>query len=227
MTSKKLPALQFYVGDWRKDPGVQALDYESRGIWFEMLCLMHESEERGKLLLNGKPMPVEALSQSLGLTVENTQQVVKKLIAYGVCGYNETSKMIYNKRMVKDEEHRKDLSKWGKMGADKKKNMRHEIAYPEAPPIATHQAIPTASADENNKPPHKPKGGSSVSVSSSISTTVLKDTAPDEMIKNLLEVLEELELYRDGLMGGYRGGFGVCYFVPHVFLLIRTHFSPF
>jgi hypothetical protein len=50
----KLPAFQFYPADWRKDPGVQSLPYFERGIWFEILCLMHESEQRGKLILNGR-----------------------------------------------------------------------------------------------------------------------------------------------------------------------------
>ena len=63
----KLPSWQFYPGDWRKDPGVQALNYEERGIWFEVLLLMYESEERGKLLLNGNPMPMDRLARLLGL----------------------------------------------------------------------------------------------------------------------------------------------------------------
>jgi hypothetical protein len=40
----KLPALQWYPADWRKDPGVQALSLHDRMVWFEMLMLMHESE---------------------------------------------------------------------------------------------------------------------------------------------------------------------------------------
>ena len=59
----KCPSLQWYPGDWRKDPGVQALDYESRGVWFEILMLMFESSTRGKLMLNGNPMPDEALAR--------------------------------------------------------------------------------------------------------------------------------------------------------------------
>ena len=31
----KLPAIQFYSGDWHKDQGVQALDLAQRGAWFE------------------------------------------------------------------------------------------------------------------------------------------------------------------------------------------------
>ena len=50
---KKLPAMQFYPGDWRKDIGVQSLSFHDRGVWFEMLMLMHGSERRGVLVLNG------------------------------------------------------------------------------------------------------------------------------------------------------------------------------
>ena len=61
----KLPALQFYPGDWRKDVGVQSLTYHDRGVWFEILMLMHESEPRGMLLLNGRPVTDEALGRLL------------------------------------------------------------------------------------------------------------------------------------------------------------------
>ena len=38
MTKKDdLPAMMFYVGDWLKAPDIQCLDYETKGIWFEML----------------------------------------------------------------------------------------------------------------------------------------------------------------------------------------------
>src|SRR3990167_798079 len=69
-----LPAWQFYPGDWRKDSGVQALDYETRGIWFEILLLMHENQPPGKLTLNGQPMPDDALARILGLEVAKLQQ---------------------------------------------------------------------------------------------------------------------------------------------------------
>ena len=63
----KLPSFQFYPGDWRKDPGVQSLGYFEQGVWWEIIGLMHESDRRGVLLLNGKAMPDEALARLLGL----------------------------------------------------------------------------------------------------------------------------------------------------------------
>ena len=116
--STKLPALQFYTGDWRKDPGVQSLDFYERGVWFEILCIMHESEHRGKLMLNGRRMPDEALARLLGLDNQKCNQIVSKLIEYGVARVEDTTGIIFNKRMVRDEELRQIRKKCGEKGGN-------------------------------------------------------------------------------------------------------------
>ena len=100
----KLPALQFYPGDWRKDPGVQSLTYEERGIWIEILFLMHESDQRGKLLLNGKPISDERLSQLLHLDKQKITSVISTLLELGVASKCGQTGAMMNRRMVRDEE---------------------------------------------------------------------------------------------------------------------------
>lgn len=114
----KLPSMQFYPGDWRKDPGVQALTYEERGVWFEMLLIMFESSERGFLVLNGQKMPDEALARMLGLLNQQVNQIVSKLIAYGVAKVEDGTGIIFCSRMVKDEVLRKTRSNSGKLGGN-------------------------------------------------------------------------------------------------------------
>lgn len=99
----KMPALQFYPGDWRKDLAVQALGYHDRGVWFEMLCLMHESDERGVMLLNGAPMAEEVIARLLGLDNQTFNQTLSNLITYGVAKRRATDNAIFSKRMVEDE----------------------------------------------------------------------------------------------------------------------------
>jgi len=111
----KLPALQFYVGDWRKDPGVQALDYESRGVWLEILCFMHESEERGRLLLNGIAMPTIALARNLGIPEADLKQTLSKIEAYGVASRDDAG-VLYCRRMVRDEDLRRKKAEAGRLG---------------------------------------------------------------------------------------------------------------
>ena len=155
--SPKLPALQFYVGDWRKDPGIQGLDYESRGVWLEILLMMHESEDRGKLLLCGKAMPIEALAQNLGLDPSKAEQVVSKLEAYGVASRDEDTGALINRRMVREEAKRQAKVKAGRLGG----------LAPGQPP---GEANPEATDKQSGStPPSRTEanGGSSVSVSSS------------------------------------------------------------
>ena len=99
----KLPAIQFYPGDWRKDPGVQALSFHDRGVWFEIILLMHESDERGKLLLNGKPMPEQALARLLGLDNQNLTNTLTTLLDFGVASRCEETGAIMCRRMLRDE----------------------------------------------------------------------------------------------------------------------------
>lgn len=115
--SNKLPAFQFYPGDWRKDSGIQSLSFHDRGVWFEILCLMHESEQRGKLTLNGRPMPEEALARLLGLDKQNLTKALATLIDYGVASRDENGALI-NRRMVRDENLRKIRQEAGKMGGN-------------------------------------------------------------------------------------------------------------
>ncbi|MFL6676116.1 MAG: conserved phage C-terminal domain-containing protein [Massilia sp.] len=114
----KMPALQFYPADWRKDLAVQALGYFDRGVWFEMLCLMHESSERGVLLLNGTPMAEEVVARVLGLDNQTFNLTLTTLLTYGVARRRESDGAIFNKRMVEDEKLCEKRRKAGKMGGN-------------------------------------------------------------------------------------------------------------
>lgn len=116
--SSKLPAFQFYPGDWRKDPGVQALTYEERGVWIEMLCLMHESEVRGKLMLGGKPYPVDRLAKLLGLSASYLEVIITSLITLNVASRCPETGALINRRMVRDTEISQVRSTTGKRGGN-------------------------------------------------------------------------------------------------------------
>jgi hypothetical protein len=114
----KLPAFQFYPGDWRKDPGLQSLSYHDRGVWMEILCIMFESEQRGKLMLNGKAMPQEALARLLGLDNQILTTTLTTLLTYGVASVDEETGAITCRRMIRDENIRKVRTEAGKKGGN-------------------------------------------------------------------------------------------------------------
>lgn len=114
----KTPSMQFYPADWRKDPGVQALDYFDRGVWFEILCIMFESEPRGKLVLNGQRMPEKALARLLGLDNQILTTTLTRLLQYGVAKVESDTGIIYNRRMVEDERIRQIRRDCGSLGGN-------------------------------------------------------------------------------------------------------------
>jgi hypothetical protein len=156
MSRHNLPALQFYPGDWRKAPDVQSLNYHDRGMWFEMLLLMHESEERGKLMLNGAAMPEDALANVLGVDKQELKTCLSTLLTYGVASLDEETGVIFCRRMVRDESVRQQKIKAGKMGGN-------PVLLKHAP-----KQTPTTGV--------KQKRGSS----SSVSTSVITPTGGDQ-----------------------------------------------
>ena len=114
----KLPAIQFYPGDWHKDQGVQALDLLQRGAWFELLLMMHDSDERGVLLVNGAPMPDAVIARRLGLDNQSANQILTTLLTYGVASRRDTDGALFCRRMVKDERLRQVRTAAGKKGGN-------------------------------------------------------------------------------------------------------------
>lgn len=154
----KLPSFQFYPGDWRKDAGVQALDYHDRGVWHEILCLMHECEERGKLVLNGQPMPEDALSRLLGLDKQILSKTVSTLLTYGVASLESDTGILICRRMVRDEHIRQIRSKAGKMGGNPglvKQNTKQipTTGVKQIPTPSSSSSVSSSSSD------HSPKNG--------------------------------------------------------------------
>lgn len=45
--AEKLPFIQLFTGDWLKDPCVRMLSTSARGIWWDLICIMHESGRSG------------------------------------------------------------------------------------------------------------------------------------------------------------------------------------
>ena len=114
----KLPAFQFYPGDWRKDPAVQSLSYAERGIWIEMLCLMHESNQPGKLMIGGMPYPEDRLARTLGLMPEVMAEVIHNLITLGVATRCPDTNSLMSPRMVRDRESIQKRADCGKLGGN-------------------------------------------------------------------------------------------------------------
>ena len=101
--TRKLPWMKFYPADWRADPALRMCSLAARGLWMEMLSIMHEADPRGSLLINGKPIGTKQLASLCGATLRETTAFLNELDAAGVFSRAEDG-TIFSRRMKRDDE---------------------------------------------------------------------------------------------------------------------------
>lgn len=152
----KLPAFQFYPGDWLKDPALRSVSLAGRGLWMDILCLMFEAVPRGHLVLNGKPVSVEQLARMVGSTAEEVTRLMEELLNAGVALVTDRG-CIYSRRMVRDEEIRGIRRRCGSMGGN--------------PTLVNQKQVCLTKVKPNDEPKQKQRGKQNPTPSSSSSTS--------------------------------------------------------
>jgi hypothetical protein len=113
----KNPWVKFYPSDWRSDPRLRMCTVAARGLWIEMLCLMHEANPYGHLLIEGKAPNDTQLAMLAGIQTEQVTNLLGELESAGV--FSRSSKgVIYSRRMVRDEKRAKNAQKNGRNGGN-------------------------------------------------------------------------------------------------------------
>ncbi len=95
------PWFKFFPADWRGEATLRACSLAARGLWMEMLCLMHEAEPRGHLLLNGRPVTDAQLAAIAGVPLEIAQACLGELESAGTFSRTRAG-VIYSRRMRAD-----------------------------------------------------------------------------------------------------------------------------
>jgi hypothetical protein len=98
--------MQFYVGDWLKDPAVRACSLAARGLWTDLLCLMWESPERGVLKTGEQAWGVQEIASAVGADVTLVAKLMAELKGKGVTSARAGDGSLYSRRMVRDEAER-------------------------------------------------------------------------------------------------------------------------
>lgn len=101
----KRPSFQFYPGDWMNDPALRMCSLAARGLWADMLAIMHDCVPYGHLAVNGKGILPGILARRVGASIDETEGLLAELRDHGVYSVSEEG-WIYSKRMVRDERNR-------------------------------------------------------------------------------------------------------------------------
>jgi hypothetical protein len=113
----KRPAFQFYPADWRKDPALSSCSLAARGLWIELLCVAHESDDYGHLTVNGNAMTDVQIARSVGEAVGVVKRLLTELEHAGVFS-RDVNGAIFSRRMERDERIRSTRAECGKMGGN-------------------------------------------------------------------------------------------------------------
>ncbi len=154
----KRPAFQFYPADWRNDAGLKLCSLSARGLWIEMICIMHAAEPYGRLCAAGRPLDTRDLSKLVGESERDVKKWLDELVRNNVCSSEEGA--IISRRMVRDESLRERRaaggeagSEFGHLGAEhgKKGGRPRKETGDKKPPLNPPPSSSSSSSSSNNE----------------------------------------------------------------------------
>jgi hypothetical protein len=109
--------MKFYPQDWRADEKLRLCSLAARGLWIEMLALMHRSERYGQLLISGRVPTDGQLAVQVGASPDEVIAMLAELSDAGVFS-RAASGAIYSRRMTRDHKKAENARKNGKKGGN-------------------------------------------------------------------------------------------------------------
>ncbi|QDP58340.1 MAG: hypothetical protein Unbinned664contig1000_21 [Prokaryotic dsDNA virus sp.] len=117
MSTSSFPYMKFYTSDWMSDPKLRICSIAARGLWMEMLCIMHEADPRGYLIVNNQPVTSRQLAILSGVLLDEVEDLISELETAGVFSRDREGR-IYSRRILRDEKKAKIARKNGKKGGN-------------------------------------------------------------------------------------------------------------
>ncbi|ORE87719.1 hypothetical protein [Aurantimonas sp. 22II-16-19i] len=144
----KQPWMKFFPADWRADPALRTCSLAARGLWIEMLSIMHEANPRGDLVINGRAVTARQLAALSGSTEALVVELLAELGQAAVYSKRKNG-VIYSRRIERDENRARKLRENGKMGGNPSLCKRSQNEALDNQPDNTH--IPEARCQKPEK----------------------------------------------------------------------------
>lgn len=116
------PWMKFYPADWQADELLGMCTLAARGLWVEMIGIMHKAVPYGHLLVNGRNPTDVQLAALARCPPDQVPGLLDELENAGVFS-RARNRTIYSRRMTRDEKRRKD-GQTGKITGQKVPNSR-------------------------------------------------------------------------------------------------------
>jgi hypothetical protein len=166
----KRPAFQFYPGDWLHDSGLRSCSLAARGLWIDVMSLMHQAHPYGYLTYPSSkdgaedqqkdilhPILPASLARMVGATPHQTQKLLKELEAAGV--FSRKDGVIFSRRMIRDEVVRESRAQGGSLSSENPNVPRRKDGPQQATRISL-QPSPSSSSSSSSSSKVKSKSKS-------------------------------------------------------------------
>ena len=167
----KRPSFQFYPADWLRDTALRSCSVQSRGLWIDMICYMHEGSPYGYLKVGNKVILPSNLAGMTGLTLQEVEGCLKELHDAGVYDIDESG-VICSRRMIRDENIRNIRALGGSKGGNPSLKVKSKVNLPD-------------NLNDETKDKQKPTPSSSSSSSSSI---LKPDSVPEQVWNDFIKI---------------------------------------
>lgn len=74
----KRPSFQFYPGDWQANSNLRRCTHAEKGVWLDVMCLMHDQPEYGQLR-----WPLKEIAQAVGAPISALRGLINKGVLKG------------------------------------------------------------------------------------------------------------------------------------------------
>lgn len=174
------PSFQFYPDDWLSDTALRSVSGGARGLWIDLMSLMHTSPRYGYLLArNGKPLTIPVIAKLTGNGAEETAVWIEELTAEKVCDVVKGA--IVSRRMVRDEKSRKEYaaSKANQRESVRKSNNRNKHVLSNVSQMSHLSSSSSSSSSSDTTYPDKETPTESCPATSE---TEVLDTPPPQVV---------------------------------------------
>lgn len=156
----KLPYFTFYPTDWLGDTNLKRCSSAAKGVWIDLLCLMHQCDQRGVLATYDKAWTDEDAARAVGGDLNCALAAIQELLDKGVVSRTKSG-ALSSRRMVRDEARSQVNKENGKLGgnpslkrADKRPvngGVNRPSNRPSNPPIPSPSPIPSPTGGDSSR----------------------------------------------------------------------------
>lgn len=190
----RIPSFQFYPADWLNDLKLQTCSMTAQGVLINLMCLMHQSEKYGYLIINGSKPDHKTIIKLLRTHHKTFIKCLNELLLCGALKEDENG-VLYCKRMVKDHDLREKRRAAGRLGGNPNLlNQKDNQSGKQKPTPSSSTSSSTSTSNQKGKQ----NGGSVLKIHKSyleqISPVNVSSVRSKSNIEKLLKNHPETEL---------------------------------